>query len=99
MTTETARHVGEHLAEVTYETTGWLAHLADAFSAMRDQRDSARRWAVEFEQSSEELTRRITVALMLLDEASCECKGAQRNPTLVCTRHAVEDVLRMGVQR
>lgn len=72
-------------------------YILDAIDEVHRQRDSARRWAVNQEQRASEYERRITVALMLLDEGVCECSGSRQAAAIVCTKHAVEDVLRTGV--
>lgn len=91
------RRVVREIGGITFEESGTFAALLDTFVGVLAERDSARRWAVKFEQDAEEYLRRVNVALGLLDDALCECSRSRDTSPLVCTKHRIEDVLRMGI--
>jgi hypothetical protein len=74
MTTETTQAVGRYLVQLldaAEPTTGEALALA---GSLAQQRESARRWAVHYEQAAAEYGRRVQIALAFVAEMRCVCQ-------------------------
>ncbi len=63
-------------------------HAAD----LREQRDSARRWAVDYEQTAAEMSRRVYIALAYAGEWDCD-RQAHADGLSDCRRCTLESIL------
>ena len=89
------QHTGEgreHIARLRDQAYPFNAGTVDA------QTESARRWAVHYEQVAAEMTRRVQLAAAYLDEMPCLCEEASTvhglPPFLLkCDRHHLETIL------
>jgi len=73
------QHTGdgrEHIARLRDQAYPFNAGTVDA------QTESARRWAVHYEQVAAEMTRRVQLALTYLDEMHCDCRQASLRGSL-----------------
>lgn len=100
MNAETDRAASELLAgqlDAIRADLGARARPYAEAAELRAQRNSARRWAVDYEQTAAEMTRRVHIAAAFLadDNIPCDCVpavGGMRE----CGKHFLERVLAGG---
>ena len=98
MNSETRRNVGELLAAQLDAIEADMSARSQPYryaAELRDQRDSARRFAVDYEQTAYEMTRRVNLAQSYLEhKMPCDSLGHCGSAEYQCGRCEFEEILR-----